>query len=69
MRAREGLWTVSINAPHGRWEDIVAIIPDMREDSILEEDTVKLGKFQGYETINYVSKLESLSRTFAGLLN
>ena len=35
----------------------------------MEEDTVKLGKFQGYETINYVSKLESLSRTFAGLLN
>lgn len=62
-------YAASINAPHGRWEDIVAIIPDMREDSILEEDTVKLGKFQGYETINYVSKLESLSRTFAGLLN
>ena len=60
-------YAASIGAPHSRWEDIVAVIPDMREDSILEADTVKLGKFQGYETINYVKKLTDLSRTFAAI--
>ncbi len=41
----------------GYWENIVGIIPDMREDSILTVDTVKLGKFQGHETIAYVQKV------------
>ena len=45
----------------------MAVIPDMREDSILDADTVKLGKFKGYETISYVEKMESLGRTFASL--
>ena len=32
----------------------------MREDSILEEECVKLGKFQGYETIAYVENIMAL---------
>ena len=53
-------YAASIGAPHHTWNDIVAIIPDMREDSILNADTVKLGKFKGYETISYVKKMTSL---------
>ena len=30
------------------------LIPEMRTDSILTVDTVKLGKFHGQETINFV---------------
>jgi hypothetical protein len=35
----------------------VKVIPTMREDSILEEESVKLGKFQGYETIAYIESV------------
>lgn len=58
------LYAASIGAPHRTWDDIVAVIPDMREDSILESETVKLGKFKGYETINYVSSVMSLYNAF-----
>ena len=40
-----------------RWDEIVKIIPLMREDSILEEECVKLGKFQGHETIDYIDSV------------
>lgn len=42
------------------WDEVVAVIPQMREDSILEEKSVKLGKFKGHETIAYVDKVMSL---------
>lgn len=42
-----------------KWDDVVSIIPLMREDSILENEAVKLGKFQGYETIDYVQSVLS----------
>ena len=32
----------------------------MREDSILENENVKLGKFQGYETIAYIDSIMEL---------
>lgn len=38
----------------GYWDNIVELIPEFRSDSILTVDTVKLGKFQGHETIEYV---------------
>ena len=44
---------------NGRWDNIVNIIPLMREDSILEEESVKLGKFQGHETIDYIESVMS----------
>jgi hypothetical protein len=43
-----------------KWEEIVKLIPQMREDSILEEESVKLGKFQGHETIAYVESIMSI---------
>jgi membrane-bound lytic murein transglycosylase F len=46
------------------WDQIVNIIPLMRDDSILEEESVKLGKFQGYETIAYVESIMSLYNAF-----
>jgi membrane-bound lytic murein transglycosylase MltF len=42
---------------NSRWDEIVKVIPIMREDSILEEESVKLGKFQGYETIAYIESV------------
>lgn len=47
-----------------RWDEIVKIIPLMREDSILEEESVKLGKFQGHETIAYIDNIMSLYDAF-----
>ena len=46
------------------WEDIVSLIPLMREDSILEEESVKLGKFYGYETIAYIDSIMALYNAF-----
>ena len=45
---------------NNRWDEIVNLIPLMREDSILEEESVKLGKFQGHETIAYVENIMNL---------
>ena len=42
------------------WDNIVAVIPMMREDSILTDENVKLGKFTGIETINYVDNVMAL---------
>lgn len=41
------------------WDSIVAIIPDMSDDAILELDTIKFGKFKGVETIAYVDNVMS----------
>lgn len=46
------------------WESIVSIIPLMREDSILEVEAVKLGKFEGYETIAYIDSVMSIYEAF-----
>lgn len=46
------------------WDEIVSIIPLMREDSILEEESVRLGKFQGHETIAYVENIMNLYEAF-----
>ena len=53
--------------PHGTWADLEAIIPDMRDESILQVDTVKLGMFQGFETIKYIQDIESLYEAFCTL--
>ncbi len=54
----------SMEADSRSWDEIVKIIPLMREDSILEEESVKLGKFQGYETIAYVDNIMNLYDAF-----
>jgi cysteinyl-tRNA synthetase len=43
-----------------KWEEVKKVIPLMREDSILKEESVKLGKFQGHETTRYVSTVTAL---------
>lgn len=50
-------FAASQNVDASKWENIVGIIPLMREDSILEEESVKLGKFQGHETIAYIDNI------------
>ena len=49
------------------WDEIVSIIPLMREDSILDEESVKLGKFQGHETIAYVENIMNLYNAFCAI--
>lgn len=51
-------------ADNTRWDEIVMVIPMMREDSILEEEAVKLGKFQGHETIAYIENIMSIYKAF-----
>ena len=41
------------------WDNIVALIPEMNDDAILEIDTIKFGKFKGDETIAYVENVLS----------
>lgn len=53
-------FAASRNADCSKWDEIVNIIPLMREESILDEVSVKLGKFQGTETIAYVDNIMSL---------
>lgn len=41
-----------------RWDNVAAVIPDMRHDSIAALDTIKYGKFAGgRETVSYVRKV------------
>lgn len=54
----------SKDADKNSWESIVNIIPLMREDSILQEESVKLGKFEGYETIAYIDSVMSIYEAF-----
>lgn len=42
------------------WSNIVKVIPMMREDSILEDENIRLGKFKGAETIAYVDNVMAL---------
>lgn len=46
------------------WDEVVNVIPLMREDSILQEESVKFGKFQGYETIAYVDSVLAIYDAF-----
>ena len=49
------------------WDTIVSLIPMMREDSILENEVVKLGKFKGHETIAYVDQIFSHYEAFCSI--
>ena len=49
----------SLEMDNNSWDEIVKVIPMMREDSILENEVVKLGKFKGHETIAYVDQVFS----------
>lgn len=47
-----------------KWEEIVKIIPYMRRYSIEENDTVRIGRFRGGETINYVTRVTEIYEAF-----
>lgn len=49
------------------WDAIVSVIPEMRDETILDVDTVKLGVFKGYETIAYVDKVTQIYSQFCRL--
>ena len=50
-----------------KWEEVVQVIPEMRLDSIYKEDCVRLGKFQGHETIDYVDKILNIYSSFCAV--
>lgn len=50
----------SRNLNRNQWSDIVKVIPLMNDDSILEDENVRLGKFKGTETIAYVENVMAL---------
>ena len=54
----------TVDADKNSWESIVSIIPLMREDSILNVECVKLGKFEGYETIAYIDSIMAIYDAF-----
>lgn len=47
----------AMNLDNTKWENIISVIPMMRDDSILDNEAVKHGKFQGHETIAYVDNI------------
>jgi membrane-bound lytic murein transglycosylase F len=55
------------NLDNTSWEETVKVIPMMREDSILENEVVKLGKFKGHETIAYVDQIFSHYEAFCSI--
>ena len=46
------------------WEDVLKVIPEMRNDDILDVECVKLGKFKGHETIRYVENVMGIYNAF-----
>ncbi|MCQ2139964.1 MAG: transglycosylase SLT domain-containing protein [Bacteroidales bacterium] len=53
-----------LHKPSKTWDDLLNVIPQMNEDSIMEIDTVKCGKFKGGETVAFVDNIMSLYETF-----
>ena len=52
------------NLDNTRWGDILKVIPSMREDATLQETTLKFGKFNGTETMNYVDNILNIYAAF-----
>ena len=55
----------SVGADSGTWDGIVSVIPEMRDEATIQVDSVlRLGTFQGTETIAYVKRVLSLYEDF-----
>ena len=52
------------NLDCNRWDDILKVIPSMREDATLSEIPLKFGKFNGTETMNYVDNILNIYSVF-----
>ena len=48
----------------GYWEDAVQVLPEMREESVMDTGVVKLGTFKGSETTRYVNDVMAIYREF-----
>lgn len=48
----------------GYWEDAIQVLPEMREESVMDTGAVKLGTFKGVETTNYVNDVMAIYREF-----
>lgn len=46
------------------WEDITAVLPLMRDSSILQNESIRLGFFKGDETVSYVNTVFGLCERF-----
>ena len=46
--------------PTSTWLEVEAVFPYLRDDSILEDENVRLGKFQGFETMEYIREMQAL---------
>ncbi len=52
------------NLDTNRWDDILKVIPSMREDATLQEIHLRFGKFNGTETMNYVDNILNIYSVF-----
>lgn len=57
----------SRNLDNRKWDNIVKVIPAMRDDSILEDENVALGKFKGTETIAYVESIMNIYQAICSI--
>lgn len=58
----------SVGADSGTWDGIVSVIPEMRDEATIQVDSViRLGTFQGTETIYYVNRVLSLYGDFKAI--
>lgn len=46
------------------WDGLVSIIPEMRDEANVQIDSVKLGVFQGHETMAYIDSVLSIYNAF-----
>lgn len=52
------------NLDNNRWDDILKVIPSMREEATVQEANLKFGKFNGTETMNYVDNILNIYAVF-----
>lgn len=57
-------YTEHIGGDSSTWDGIVKAIPGMRDESVLQVDTVRLGIFQGHETIAFVNSIMNIYDAF-----
>ncbi len=57
-------FAASLDLNKNSWAVIAQTIPLMREDSILKEESVKFGKFYGFETLDYVNNINLIYNAF-----
>lgn len=52
------------NLDNTRWDEVLKVIPSMREEATLQETYLKFGKFNGTETMNYVENILNIYSAF-----